>query len=271
MPEPVTDAAPLGSGLLYGAQKHMVEVLLSHYAARGWLDAISLRPAGVMAREGADAALKTAFMSQVFYAVRQSRDITLPVAADSRTWLASVETVARNFVHAVQAPELGAERALTLPALSLTFRRAGGRPASALSRQRGYRFSSPPTPTSFSFSAPCRVCIPRPLTALGSPAMRMPMRWFVTRSRGRISMRFSTLPDGTPDGRLHLVSRDNSRAQPCAAARTMQAALEGWEALRPALEAEYAALNAGGGSAIRPGHRDGAAAARLAMAGWVRL
>lgn len=58
-------------------------------------------------------------------------------------------------------------------------------------------------------------------------------------------MRFATLPNGTPDGRLHLISRDNARAVPAKAATTLQAALEAWEELAPALEAEYAALNAG--------------------------
>ena len=62
-------------------------------------------------------------------------------------------------------------------------------------------------------------------------------------------MRFATLPNGTPDGRLHLVSRDNARCAPAAAAPTLQAALEDWADLQGALEAEYQALNAGGDSA----------------------
>lgn len=58
-------------------------------------------------------------------------------------------------------------------------------------------------------------------------------------------MRFATLPGETPDGRLHLVSRDNARAVPARAAATLQALLDRWEALAPALEDEYAALDAG--------------------------
>jgi len=58
-------------------------------------------------------------------------------------------------------------------------------------------------------------------------------------------MRFATLPDGTRDGRLHLVSRDNASAVPAQAARTLQAALDDWEALAGRLEDEYAALPAG--------------------------
>ncbi|MHA7888806.1 fumarylacetoacetate hydrolase family protein [Roseicyclus sp.] len=65
-------------------------------------------------------------------------------------------------------------------------------------------------------------------------------------------MRLATLADGTPDGRLHIVSRDNARCTPAKAAQTLQAALEGWDSLRPALEAEYTALNGGGGQPFDP-------------------
>lgn len=121
LPNPVTDETPLGPTMVYGAQKVMIEVALSNFAAKGWLDAVSLRPSGVMARDGADAALKTAFMSRLFWCVQRNEDITLPVAPDSRTWLASVDNVASNFVHGALVPELGANRAFTLPALALSF------------------------------------------------------------------------------------------------------------------------------------------------------
>jgi len=67
LPDPVTDATALGPTMVYGAQKLMMEVALSNFAVRGWLDGVSLRPSGVMARDGADAALKTAFMSRLFW------------------------------------------------------------------------------------------------------------------------------------------------------------------------------------------------------------
>ncbi|MGH1415847.1 MAG: NAD-dependent epimerase/dehydratase family protein [Pelagimonas sp.] len=121
LPDPVTDITPLGPTMVYGAQKLMMEVALSNFAAKGWLDAVSLRPSGVMARDGADAALKTAFMSRLFWCVKRGEDITLPVAQDSRSWLASVGNVAENFVHGALLPEIGPTRAFTLPALALTF------------------------------------------------------------------------------------------------------------------------------------------------------
>jgi len=121
LPDPVTDTTPTGPTMVYGAQKLMMEVALSNFAAKGWLDGVSLRPSGVMARDGADARLKTAFMSRLFWCVKRGEDIELPVAPDSRTWLTSIDAVARNFIHAAMLPELGADRAFTLPALSLTF------------------------------------------------------------------------------------------------------------------------------------------------------
>jgi fumarylacetoacetate (FAA) hydrolase len=65
-------------------------------------------------------------------------------------------------------------------------------------------------------------------------------------------MRLATLPDGSPDGRLHVVSRDNARCTPAVAASTLQQALEGWDRLRAPLEEEYARLNTGGGQPFDP-------------------
>ena len=123
MPALVTDATPTGPSMIYGAQKLMMEIALSNFAAKGWLDGVSLRPSGVMARPGADARLNSAFMNRVFYAVRDGEDITLPVHPHSCAWIASVENVARNFVHALHIPSeaLGQHRAFTLPALRVSF------------------------------------------------------------------------------------------------------------------------------------------------------
>ena len=121
MPDPVTDETPLAPRMVYGAQKAMIEIVLSNFALRGWLDAVSLRPSGVMARDGADAALKSAFMSRLFFCVKRGEDIVLPMAEDNRLWLSSVENVAQNFIHAAILPDLGETRAFTLPALTLTY------------------------------------------------------------------------------------------------------------------------------------------------------
>ncbi|GAB4274315.1 MAG: fumarylacetoacetate hydrolase family protein [Pararhodobacter sp.] len=61
-------------------------------------------------------------------------------------------------------------------------------------------------------------------------------------------MRFATLPDGSPDGRLHVVSRDTARCSPARGVTTLQALLEDWNRHAPDLHAQYQALNAGGGT-----------------------
>jgi D-erythronate 2-dehydrogenase len=119
LPPLVDDDTPPAPRLIYGAQKAMVETWLATLARRGDLDGVALRPAGIVARDGTDAGLKTAFLSRVFHALRRGEDITLPVSPDATTWLASVENVARNFVHAALMADLGPRRVLTLPALTL--------------------------------------------------------------------------------------------------------------------------------------------------------
>ncbi|MCB1347426.1 MAG: fumarylacetoacetate hydrolase family protein [Maritimibacter sp.] len=65
-------------------------------------------------------------------------------------------------------------------------------------------------------------------------------------------MKFATLANGTPDGRLHVVSRDLTRAQPAEAAETLQEALEHWTEVEAELQAQSDAVNAGAGVAFAP-------------------
>lgn len=59
-------------------------------------------------------------------------------------------------------------------------------------------------------------------------------------------MKLATLADGSRDGRLLLVSRDLSRAVKAHdIAPTLQAAVEQWPQVEPALQSRYQALNAG--------------------------
>ncbi|KQI68809.1 fumarylacetoacetate hydrolase [Loktanella sp. 3ANDIMAR09] len=65
-------------------------------------------------------------------------------------------------------------------------------------------------------------------------------------------MKFATLPNGTPDGVLHLVSRDLTRTAPALGVTTLQALMDAWDDHAPALERQYADLNAGGGTDFDP-------------------
>ena len=59
-------------------------------------------------------------------------------------------------------------------------------------------------------------------------------------------MKLATLKAGGRDGTLVVVSRDLALCQTVeGVARTLQAALDNWEAVRPGLEAVYEALNHG--------------------------
>jgi nucleoside-diphosphate-sugar epimerase len=101
--------------MVYGAHKAMVEIALETATRRGDLDGVALRPGGIVARPRGAVALKSAFLSDVFHAIRDGRDITLPVTPEAETWLASVQTVAGQFVQAALVADPGPVRSLTLP------------------------------------------------------------------------------------------------------------------------------------------------------------
>lgn len=65
-------------------------------------------------------------------------------------------------------------------------------------------------------------------------------------------MRFATLPNGTPDGQLYIVNKDNTYCTPAKAVGTLLALMEDWDTLAPALELEYAVLNEAGYQAFEP-------------------
>ncbi len=58
-------------------------------------------------------------------------------------------------------------------------------------------------------------------------------------------MKLATLRDGSRDGRLVVVSRDLSRAAPVPQVKTLQDALDDWDAVAPDLELLSAQLNDG--------------------------
>ena len=60
-------------------------------------------------------------------------------------------------------------------------------------------------------------------------------------------MKLATADNHTADGRLVVVSRDGTRCAEAKAAETLQAALENWASVEASLEAEFQAIEAGGG------------------------
>jgi nucleoside-diphosphate-sugar epimerase len=115
----VDDATPLAPRLIYGAHKAMIETMLATWHRRGALNGIAVRLPGVIARPKGPSGLKSAFMSNLFHALREGQPFVSPVSRAATIWLMSVHQVARNLVHAlyVEDHSLPAGRALTLPAL----------------------------------------------------------------------------------------------------------------------------------------------------------
>jgi len=117
-PEGVDDDTPLAPRLLYGAHKAMIESWIATLSRRGEIEGLSLRLPGIVARPMAPSGMKSAFMSDIFHALREAMPFVSPVSADATIWLMSVDTAAKAFVHALDLPgPLPQDCAVTLPAL----------------------------------------------------------------------------------------------------------------------------------------------------------
>jgi D-erythronate 2-dehydrogenase len=122
LPQFVDDETPARPTMIYGAQKLMMEVALDHFTRRRWLDGVALRFPGIVARDGADSKLKSAFLNTLFYAVRDGRDIEMPVSPKATTWLMSAAKIAENVAHALHLPRaaLGESCTVNLPCIRIT-------------------------------------------------------------------------------------------------------------------------------------------------------
>lgn len=122
LPDHVDDDTRPNPAMVYGAQKLMGEVAIEQASARGWIDGLALRLPGIVARPGADARLRSAFLNLLFFAVRDGASITLPVEPCGTTWLLSVKACVTALVEAslVARDRIG-RRAFTLPAQCVRF------------------------------------------------------------------------------------------------------------------------------------------------------
>jgi len=122
-PEGVDDDTPLAPRLLYGAHKAMIESWIATLSRRGEIEGLSLRLPGIVARPMAPSGMKSAFLSDIFHALRGGLPFTSPVSAEATMWLMSVDAAAKAFVHALElAGPFPHDRAVTLPALRVRMR-----------------------------------------------------------------------------------------------------------------------------------------------------
>ncbi len=120
-PGGVDDATILAPKLVYAGHKAMMEIALAMMTHRGELDGVTVRLPGVLARPSGPSGLKSAFMSNVFHALRAGERFTCPVSADAWIWAESLPCVVTNLLHALEldSARLPRARAVTLPALRI--------------------------------------------------------------------------------------------------------------------------------------------------------
>ena len=122
LPATVDDATPLSPKMIYGGHKAMMEHAVAMFSNRGLIDGVSVRLPGILARPKGPSGMKSAFMSDLFHALKAGQPFTCPVSAAGTIWAESVRRVAGNFVHALGLDSglLPPTRAVTLPALRVT-------------------------------------------------------------------------------------------------------------------------------------------------------
>ena len=93
--------------LSYGVHKWMTELLVADYGRRGDIDGCSLRLPGIVARPPTETGHGSAFMSQIFHALRARQMYTCPVSAQATAWWMSLQCCLDNLVHAARLPTRG--------------------------------------------------------------------------------------------------------------------------------------------------------------------
>lgn len=135
MPAFVDDQTPFSPRMIYGAHKAMMEHAVSLFTNRGLIEGVTVRLPGILARPKGPSGMKSAFMSNLFHALKAGEAFVCPVSAGGTIWAESVVCCADNFIHAltVDTALLPPTYAVTLPALRLTM----GDLAAEIARQCG--------------------------------------------------------------------------------------------------------------------------------------
>ncbi|WP_179504581.1 MULTISPECIES: NAD-dependent epimerase/dehydratase family protein [unclassified Sphingomonas] len=135
LPARVDDATPLSPKMIYGAHKAMMEHAVALFANRSAIEGVTVRLPGILARPKGPSGMKSAFMSNLFHALKAGEAFVCPVSAGATIWAQSVAACADNFLHALALDTalLPPTYAVTLPALRVTM----GDLASEVARQCG--------------------------------------------------------------------------------------------------------------------------------------
>lgn len=135
LPALVDDTTPLSPRMIYGGHKAMMEHAVAMFSNRGLIDGVTIRLPGILARPRGPSGLKSAFMSDLFHALKAGEAFTCPVSAAGTIWAQSLRQCAANILHAIAVDSalLPVTRAVTLPALRLSLQAL----AAEIARQSG--------------------------------------------------------------------------------------------------------------------------------------
>jgi D-erythronate 2-dehydrogenase len=134
-PGGVDDATPLAPKMVYGGHKAMMETTVSMMHHRGEIEGITVRLPGILSRPKGPSGMKSAFMSDLFHALRAGESFVCPVSEGATIWAQSVKQCAINLAHALtmDASLMPVTRVVTLPAQRITM----GDLAAEIARQTG--------------------------------------------------------------------------------------------------------------------------------------
>jgi nucleoside-diphosphate-sugar epimerase len=117
LPAHVDDATPVSPMMRYGAHKAMLEEWVATLTRRRAIRGLSLRLPGIVARPLVPSGMKSAFLSNLFHAMRAGERITLPVSAAATSWLLSRHALTDQLVAALEWESDPDSARLNLPAL----------------------------------------------------------------------------------------------------------------------------------------------------------
>lgn len=122
LPAVVLDTTALTPQSSYGMQKAVVELFFNDYTRKGFIDGRVLRLPTICVRPGRPNAAASSFASGIIREPLNGEPAVCPVNASTRLWLLSPQTVidALLFSHDMTADDLGTNRIINLPGLSIT-------------------------------------------------------------------------------------------------------------------------------------------------------
>ena len=82
----VDDETPISPELIYGGHKAMMELAVAMFSNRGMIDGLSVRLPGILARPKAPSGMKSAFMSDLFHALKAKEPFVCPTSPEATIW-----------------------------------------------------------------------------------------------------------------------------------------------------------------------------------------